>query len=396
MPPNVANRMSRLLRRPQELALHDEEGNEYWYRPGELLVRNEGVARFRRDFASVAEVLDDTGVEGLAYRRLRLRQGRRLPEGLQRIPQLVRHLDERGLSEDVAPNHVFGAAPETAFGPATAARATTDTLPPLIPPADADPDCVVGVLDSGVRLVAHPLAAEHGELALDPRVDEDRLDQKPVDGLLDDADVHGSFIADLIRLLAPGAGVRVGRVLLGGIADEVEIAQGIERMRAAGVQVLNLSLYGYTDRDREPVILRRALDRLPASTAVVAAAGNNGLERRTWPAASERVIGVGAVDMRHGSPRPAEFSNRGPWVDACADGVDVLSSYVDLQEAGDGGQHFTGTARWSGTSFAAPRVAAAIMRRVMEQGGGDAEGAARQMLAEPGRTKVGGLGVLVP
>ncbi|HEY3609868.1 MAG TPA: S8 family serine peptidase, partial [Pseudonocardiaceae bacterium] len=61
----------------------------------------------------------------------------------------------------------------------------------------------------------------------------------------------------------------------------------------------------------------------------------------------------------------AGFSNRGDWVDAVAPGVDVVSSYVRLLPAEEGVAPGTvtrvyGAARWSGTSFAAPRIAAEL------------------------------------
>ena len=54
----------------------------------------------------------------------------------------------------------------------------------------------------------------------------------------------------------------------------------------------------------------------------------------------------------------AEFSNTGDWVDACAPGVDVVSSFVRLRPGS--GERDYGFARWSGTSFATPQVAAEI------------------------------------
>ncbi len=67
----------------------------------------------------------------------------------------------------------------------------------------------------------------------------------------------------------------------------------------------------------------------------------------------------------HPDGRLAAFSNHGPWVDAAAVGVDVVSSYVRLRPARNDTAPGTetrsyGFARWSGTSFAAPRVAAEV------------------------------------
>ena len=66
----------------------------------------------------------------------------------------------------------------------------------------------------------------------------------------------------------------------------------------------------------------------------------------------------------------AWFSNYGGWVDACAPGVDVRSTFYGTDaeplkepvgELDDGlFNEFKGWAMWSGTSFAAPKVAAVI------------------------------------
>jgi subtilisin family serine protease len=73
----------------------------------------------------------------------------------------------------------------------------------------------------------------------------------------------------------------------------------------------------------------------------------------------------------------ASFSNHGPWVNAWAPGVDVLSDYPkglrfvyfnpDGSVAGTG-TFDAGMARWSGTSFAAPFAAAEIARYAADHG----------------------------
>jgi subtilisin family serine protease len=104
---------------------------------------------------------------------------------------------------------------------------------------------------------------------------------------------------------------------------------------------------------------------------VVAAAGNNAQGRPFWPAAFKHVIAVGAVDTRKGDPTRAAFSNFGDWVDCCAPGVGVRSTYVTgdwrLDAPGDDGsiEQFDGWACWSGTSFAAPQVTAAIAAKML-------------------------------
>jgi subtilisin family serine protease len=93
--------------------------------------------------------------------------------------------------------------------------------------------------------------------------------------------------------------------------------------------------------------------------AVVAAAGNDGVhDRPHWPAAfagsalgfASQVIAVAA----HDGTGLCAWSNTGPWVDMSAPGSNIVSTYVNHADFP------TGFAQWSGTSFAAPYVVAAI------------------------------------
>jgi subtilisin family serine protease len=77
---------------------------------------------------------------------------------------------------------------------------------------------------------------------------------------------------------------------------------------------------------------------------VVAAAGNDGLGNKRYPAAEKDVMAVGAHDR--GAEQLAPFANHGDWVEVAAPGVGVLSALP-------GG----GFGTWSGSSMAAPFVA---------------------------------------
>ena len=65
--------------------------------------------------------------------------------------------------------------------------------------------------------------------------------------------------------------------------------------------------------------------------------------------------------------RKAWFTNFGGWVDACAPAIDVVSTFfMDFTENIDGVEtrRYEGWASWSGTSFSAPKVAAAIAQEM--------------------------------
>ena len=187
---------------------------------------------------------------------------------------------------------------------------------------------------------------------------------RQADGFLDTEAGHGTFITGLVLQVAPSARVHVVKVLDSeGIGDDVSVASGLERLPEP-VQILNLSLGGYTGDDQPPLALAEKLLELRADgTVIVAAAGNDGTSRPFWPAALKHVIAVGAVENDGTAWRRGDFSNHGWWVDACTVGADVVSSFVDittnvLPEGGT--MDFDEWAAWGGTSMAAPIVAGAI------------------------------------
>ncbi|RZS91045.1 subtilase family protein [Motilibacter rhizosphaerae] len=186
---------------------------------------------------------------------------------------------------------------------------------------------------------------------------------------LDAAAGHATFVAGLVLREAPGADLRVHRVLGDdGTADSWTVAREIVRLGRTGVDVLNLSLGCFTDDGRPPLVLATAVDRLPPHVLVVAAAGNHAEQfpkRPMWPAALDDVVAVGAVDSDGQSAPFSPDPALNPWVDVLAPGVDLLSTYLSGAVRTSGGEaEFDGFARWSGTSFAAAlvtgRIAAAV------------------------------------
>ena len=157
-----------------------------------------------------------------------------------------------------------------------------------------------------------------------------------------------------------------------GDGDDFDISAGmteaIARSRQLGVQidVVNLSLGGHTKDDLPyPVLAKAVTDAQDQGAVVVAAAGNAGSCRLFWPACLPGVISVGATFCGE----RAWFSNFGPWVRASAPGVDIVSTFFthDGPAVSVGGydpDEYRGWAEWSGTSFAAPQVAAAIAKRM--------------------------------
>jgi subtilisin family serine protease len=108
------------------------------------------------------------------------------------------------------------------------------------------------------------------------------------------------------------------------------------------------------------------MPHLDSGTAFFSPAGNEKTTCPHWPAAHPRAIGVAATTA-DGSAK-ADFSNWGSWLDCCSPGEDVLSTFghvVALPQdyaatPADPPWTYDYWATWSGTSFAAPRVAAVI------------------------------------
>ncbi len=178
-------------------------------------------------------------------------------------------------------------------------------------------------------------------------------------------------------------------------------------------RILSLSLSGYNDDDETsaaPLLAGQIQKMVDAGWLVVASAGNNASCRLAWPAALPGVVAVGA----YGQSGPGWFSNYGPWVDACAPGVHVVSDYPRLDTLGvtdQGGDelivngattaaHFdTGYAAWSGTSFSAPFVAAQLAAWMITQGQGGGmatvDDALDGVIRDPDLARLPGLGTVV-
>ena len=279
----------------------------------------------------------------------------------------------------------------------------------LLIAADPVTDATVIVLDTGLARDdgRRPDFDGHSVHPATEDVDVDEPDEdSPQDNHLDPAAGHGTFIAGLVAQVAPGCRVVVHRVLSTfGDGDEVKIAQRIREIALAlstagptpDRTVLNLSFGGYAFKDPQPLAAAVAeIQRL--GVVVVASAGNDGTCRPALPAALPGVVSVGAIGP-HG---PAGFSNYGPWVRACAPGVDLLSSFFKnyqgaIQPSGDGidPDNFEGWALWSGTSFSAPVVAGALARTMMADPACKAKEAVERVIDAPSLMRIPNLGTVV-
>jgi serine protease len=212
---------------------------------------------------------------------------------------------------------------------------------------------VVAVIDTGVK-------ADHPDLVGQTLPGHDFVDN---DDTPQDGNGHGTHVTGIIDALsgngvgvesvAPGAKVLPVRVLDdNGDGDSAAVAAGIDWATTHGADVINLSLGGSVpiiggQSSEFDAALDRALDK---GIVVAAAAGNDGLPVCEQPAASGRLLCVGAVDKRGNR---SYFSNFGSGLGISAPGgsalpgddEDILSTYND-----------GGYAEIAGTSQATPFV----------------------------------------
>lgn len=177
----------------------------------------------------------------------------------------------------------------------------------------------VGILDTGID-------ASHPDLQGKVLLFKDFIAGKP--GPYDDHS-HGTHVAGTIAAVtdasgftgvAPQSKILAGRVCSAQGCSNIAIARGVNWGLAENVDVISMSLGGAWSTPAE----RDAITKATAQgITVVAASGNDGTNRISYPAALPEVIAVGAVDQNN---RKAAFSQYGPELAIVAPGVEVVST----------------------------------------------------------------------
>jgi Subtilase family len=343
------------------------EGPGFLYRPRQILVET-GLMQTQpveTDLMKHGGYLDTDLSDRFAEAGLPIKAYLMPPEVY--IPGLVDELRKRPYGKwgepaaNVSANHVFcGEVGDYHGGPYGEPISASPFPEGYGNPAKGAPE--IAVLDTGYDpqiQTLHP--------GLKPRVVESGPPENPLTGgyLAQEAG-HGTFIDGIIMQLAPKVSIlQVTLLSPAGVTDDGCLALAISAL-GNSVPVINVSLGGYAQGDVAPPASSAAIAALPDTVVVVAAAGNNGSNEPFWPAAlkSSNVVSVGALDTTNGAPQVADFSNYGTWVDVYAPGMSVYSTYLQdnwlLPNDSPPPRPMDGWAIWSGTSFAAPQVAAAI------------------------------------
>jgi subtilisin family serine protease len=252
---------------------------------------------------------------------------------------------------------------------------------------EAGAGVTVLVLDTG------NVPASAATLGVQMATTDAEVPDEDLDGLRDPASGHGTHVAGIVARWAPGATIVSRRVLKSPVGDASDLEVASALLNHDGAHVINCSFGAGTLDDQAPLVIQNAIAALPASTVVVGAAGNSGLARPDWPAAFERVVAVGAVGKAAGGGAwlQTDFSNHGSWVDCCAPGVGIVSTFLDRQQEG-----FHGFASWTGTSMAAPAVAGTIAAMATQSTAGTlAARLANAVTTIRGLPRIGAIGALV-
>jgi hypothetical protein len=388
---------------------------EYMYAEGQLLVQDshaDVVWEFLNPDLKFEAGRVDRVIPGVT--RLRLPAPRSKDEEQLTVEVALREID-RQFGEGVAtPDHVLTVAPGAPC-PATEPEEVYEGMEPF--PSVCTENSGAGVLvyiaDTGLLedtsdapwLAAHPWlkGVERADRPNGTKQDWEPLGPLGANGTptIPPYVGHGTFVAGVARCMAPQADIIVSNIFkVAGSSLESNFVKELSQALDLGVDIFNLSITTLTRTDLPLLGFNAFLRRLRRYKGVVCvvAAGNDGVQNPSWPAAYPEMVSVGALggDWRG----RASFSNHGGWVDVYAPGRDLINAYATGTYTCDDTPYkgqirkFFGMAKWSGTSFSTPIVTGLIAAR-MSRTGENGQEAAAALLAQARAQAIPGVGAIV-
>jgi hypothetical protein len=375
---------------------------DYMYVVDRLLARPDIVGRLQTEMPGLGPADEQPEVDDLVLLSIdRVAIGPGEP-GSMTVPEALDFLDERlpdnpgpeGGEPFVTPVHIMHLTKSCPAGePEVPCGNPTGPCPPPNP-AGGGNGVKVGIPDTGLQPNATAAHAWLANVAGDP----EPLGPTLPNGLQNIRKYagHGTFAAGVVACTAPGADVYVSDhfSLSGGELEYVIIQKIEELIQKESPNLICLPAGSYTRNNWLPLSFSNFGTKHPG-LPLVASAGNDSTNKEFYPAAFPWVVGVGALgpDQEH----RAWFSNYGPWVDVYALGEGMVNAFVTgeytYQEPPKqpAKQHFTGMARWAGTSFSAPLVAGLIANE-MQQSHSTAALAVLPVLAKAQAQAITGVG----